>query len=623
MMSRAAGFMVRALPWLLAAGYLSLIGALGWHFDHIEPWRIDKVDEVLPGGDRLERSLSVIRPSQTRGGGVSRFILEFPTPVADMQLVLFLPRAGSDVGVKVNGARLRSPAVTHDARHDYLPLWIPLPRDRLQPSGMGNTLEMELISHTGVDLLSRFHLGPADELAPVYRSFQFFRQSFPRIALGVTLILGIFMLTIWGVRPRLREYGWLGLAFLAFSYYLYSFIRTTEPDDFTFYTWSFLLARATFVWAFVMFMHRFLGVERKWIEHALGAFFALVFLAGLWFVVHADYGGLMRLTLVTSLPMVLLMIGYICLTFGRRLLVTGHVYLHWLCVGGLAGLVLGIYDVLVLLDVQHWLVTDFFVSHYAIVFSTVGAGGVLVHRVARALLDSEDLNAELNRQLAVRTRELESAAQARLEQEKRLALYAERQRIMADMHDGVGGQLTSLMAANRSGRLDRRSIGLELDRIFADLRLVLDALTPAGEDLVLALARLRDRYQRLLEHAGIRLGWRVDEAVDTLPMPPEATVNVLRLVQEAIQNTIRHSGAARIDLFVEHRAGRPVIGIADDGRGYDTATADAGKGLESMRRRARDLEADLDIDSRPGSGTCISLVLPPGPMPQASPSTHE
>ncbi|MEM7705610.1 MAG: ATP-binding protein [Pseudomonadota bacterium] len=607
-----------ALPWVLALAYLSALALLGVSFHGIERWKLKGLTEIgapgIAGGNSSPTLSRLLRmaPEGLTSVRLSTRIDDTASAAAapDDTLVLLVPRSSSDLSVTVNGSVVRSSNATTRERNDYRPLLIDIPPDRLH-DGSDNQLELMLVGYNGVMVLSQLYLGPRSQLEPVFQHFVLFRQEFPRIALGITLLLGSAMLIMWAQRRRLAEYGWLGLAFLAFSYYLDSLISYREPASYALWTWSFLLARAVFIVGFVAFTHRFLQLSRRRLELVVVVLFAAVFAAGLYPALSGDYAGLMRLTLFSSLPLVLLLIVYLAVLFLQQLKRTGHVYLHWLSVGAVMGVLLGIYDVLVLSDLQHPLVVDFYVSHYAIIFSCVGAGAVVLHQLARALLDSRDLNEVLNRELALRSEELEREAEARLNQEKRLALARERERIMADMHDGVGGQLVSLLAANRSGRLSADTMDVELTSIFADLRLVLDVLSPAGDDLILALARLRERLEKLLAPTGIALTWSVDASLDAIPLPPASTVSVLRLVQECVQNAVKHGNPAHLTLSLTAEGSDVMLRIEDDGQGFDLDVVEPGRGLRNLKRRADLLGGNLELVSQPGQGTRVTLSLTP------------
>jgi two-component system sensor histidine kinase UhpB len=102
-------------------------------------------------------------------------------------------------------------------------------------------------------------------------------------------------------------------------------------------------------------------------------------------------------------------------------------------------------------------------------------------------------------------------------------------------------------------------------------------------------------------------------AADPDLLGPTATVEVFRIIQEALANAARHSGAPGAHLTIARRDEQLLVEVADEGRGFDpAAVADSGIGLAGMVERARLIGADLAVATAPGAGTVLSLALPIG-----------
>ena len=93
---------------------------------------------------------------------------------------------------------------------------------------------------------------------------------------------------------------------------------------------------------------------------------------------------------------------------------------------------------------------------------------------------------------------------------------------------------------------------------------------------------------------------------------PQA-LEVLRLLQEALANIIKHAGARSIAISAQGAEAGVLVQVVDDGVGFDTAQPDAGRGLPNMRERARLLGGRLTIESSRGGGTAVRLWLPAQP----------
>jgi signal transduction histidine kinase len=89
-------------------------------------------------------------------------------------------------------------------------------------------------------------------------------------------------------------------------------------------------------------------------------------------------------------------------------------------------------------------------------------------------------------------------------------------------------------------------------------------------------------------------------------------LHVLRILQEAFTNALKHAHPRRIRVAAHAEAGRVAIDVSDDGKGFDeTAAPVRGHGLANMRKRAQALGAELQLRSS-AQGTTLSLLLPAG-----------
>jgi signal transduction histidine kinase len=89
------------------------------------------------------------------------------------------------------------------------------------------------------------------------------------------------------------------------------------------------------------------------------------------------------------------------------------------------------------------------------------------------------------------------------------------------------------------------------------------------------------------------------------------SVELLRVLQEALANVRRHSAARNVEVGLRTDDQAILIGVSDDGRGFDPGSAGAGVGLSAMRERAEGLGGDFEVRSRPGRGTEITVRIRP------------
>lgn len=204
-------------------------------------------------------------------------------------------------------------------------------------------------------------------------------------------------------------------------------------------------------------------------------------------------------------------------------------------------------------------------------------------------------------------REREQAARAQQE-----AIIAERARILQDMHDGMGSQLVTALRLVRREDGDRAVAARNIEEALQDLRLIIDSLDDVNQGLLPKLADLRYRLEPRLAELGIRLVWEVQPLPELATLPPQAALNAMRIVQEALNNAVKHAGPASITVTVARQNGAAVIRVADDGSGFDPgAAAGAGRGLSGMRKRAEQIGATVHVERGDGVGTAVSLCFAP------------
>lgn len=231
-------------------------------------------------------------------------------------------------------------------------------------------------------------------------------------------------------------------------------------------------------------------------------------------------------------------------------------------------------------------------------------------RNVRLFRSMEEYNRQLATELAAREREIADSYAQRQEVARQQALLSERQRIMRDMHDGMGGRLMSIAAQLRAGGEQTprpEQLADELIAALDELRLIVDSLDTAGDDLGMALGAFRGRMEGKLRAAGIASEWTIDEAAAAISLSASAILDIYRIMQEACSNMLRHSGADRFALVLRSNDdGGVVLELADNGKGL--AESGAGKGLDNMRDRAVRLGGRIAFaDNAPGLRITLSL----------------
>jgi len=259
---------------------------------------------------------------------------------------------------------------------------------------------------------------------------------------------------------------------------------------------------------------------------------------------------------------------------------------------------------------------------YSAMLVAIGAG--LTWRFARALNQVDGFAASMVTLVREAEDKLKASFAREEERARAAALARERTRLMRDLHDGLGGQLVSIVALSERGNAGA-GIGDAARAALKDLRLVIDSMDDIGGDLMLALGSWRERVTAQLRPHDIALVWR---AVDPqgLPVHPELrpwhVIQIIRLLDEAVTNAVKHAGARCITVSIEtlndaSGDARGRITIADDGKGFvpepgreaGASGQNAARGLRNMRSRAARCGAELELTSDTG-GTRVRLTLP-------------
>ena len=219
--------------------------------------------------------------------------------------------------------------------------------------------------------------------------------------------------------------------------------------------------------------------------------------------------------------------------------------------------------------------------------------------------------------IAVRTARLHEA-------EEQWTIHAERDRIARELHDSLAQvlgvihlQLRSLEARAKDeaspGIADELSaIAETADEAYGDVReAILGLRETVREDDGLE-GSLREYLRKYSRQTGIAATLTCDG--DTRrALSPRSEVQLLRVVQEALTNTRKHSQAKRVAVRIDCLGGAPTLVIEDDGVGFDPATVvssmEGGFGMKSMRERVEQIGGSIDVHTAPNEGTTIVVRL--------------
>jgi two-component system, NarL family, sensor histidine kinase DevS len=195
----------------------------------------------------------------------------------------------------------------------------------------------------------------------------------------------------------------------------------------------------------------------------------------------------------------------------------------------------------------------------------------------------------------------------------------ERSRIARELHDETGSALTAVLLglaaidaaatlpeAHQASRALRETARSTLESVG---RLAF-ALRPSALDEFGLVPALKDLSGNLEEHGGPKVELQVDLPVG-MRLPAKLETAVFRITQEALTNVVKHAGAKTVKIIFASRERSMVLVVEDDGRGFSRAPgAGGGLGLVGMRERVASVNGALDLESKRGVGTRLTVEIP-------------
>ena len=573
-----------------------------------------QVDSVTPPAEATWQRIALPdswtssrRPRNVYGWYRLRFEHNFRA--ADQQ-ALYIPRITNNVEVFLNGSSFAVSgrlAPVPDAAWNRAQYFL-VPPSLFRPGSNELLIRLHPDGYERAGLSTVF-LGDAERLNSRYQKRFFIQTAAPELISGLLGVMAAFSLAIWARRRNETMFLFFGLmALVAILRLAHYYLRDTP-------LWLALTAVPMLAWLTMLQMQfalRFAGYEMRRLERILLIFTAAVTVAFAVIPVAAPavYGpaiAIFYVTLTLSSPILLCVLAYALL----RVRSTENFIL-------LAALVLntalGVHDTLAYRELLGFDQPYLLPLGLPMILFAVAA--LLVKRFVATLGSYETLNADLADRVAQREHELQASYEQLRQLDQQRATAEERQRLMRDMHDGIGSHLMSTLALARMGSLSQNDLADVLADCIDELKMTIDSLEPVESDLLVVLGNLRYRLEPRLNAAGITLEWAVND-LPTLPyLDPENVRSVLRIVQEAFTNTLKYAHAKRITLStgVDAASNRVLVRMSDDGIGNGgngaAETKRAGRGIDNMKSRAEKLGGQIEVIALKGGGTCVNLYLP-------------
>ncbi|MGC4367594.1 ATP-binding protein [Hydrogenophaga sp. R2] len=493
-----------------------------------------------------------------------------------------------------------------------LPLWLPLNITQDEPPPQQILVRLVSPVDAGAGLSSLW-VGPRDELIWQHRLREALQANIPFMASAAFLAIGLFSLAVWSRRRSETAYLLFfvssALFFLRCIHYYSGDRRPLMPEDW--FGWITVNSLGWLLVSVYFFTFRLHPMRYVWLERGVLAIMGLTTLVTLpplhWLAPVADLAPAAYLLQLV----VMVVVTVVALWAARRS-------------GNRAALVMAGWNVTnIPIGVHDWMLQNMLISVeslYLLPYTGMGLFvlfmSVVFQRYVGAVTEAEQARQQLQQRLLQREQELSLSYQKLRSAEQVQMLAQERQRLMQDMHDGLGSSLMSALHAVESGQMSEAEVAQVLRECIDDMKLAIDSLEPVQTDLLLLLATLRFRLAPRLQGSGLTLDWAVDDVPRLQWLEPRSALHILRIFQEVLTNIIKHARATRITVRTAHDDTHVTVTVEDNGVGFDmpapvtdVTSPPRGKGLGNLLRRTAQLQGEARWERLP-QGTRFSLRLP-------------
>jgi signal transduction histidine kinase len=553
-----------------------------------------------------------------REHGEGVYTISLPATSSPLPYALLFYRIGNQAEIYLNGNLLRRLGELGDTTQDWAkgPVFVGIPPALLN-SDRPNTLviraSMQPLRWGGLGV-SLFGLETA--LLPKFR-FNYAFKQIGQVAIAATsAVIALFTLVL-AVRRRERIFGFASVA--AAAWMARAAERATVDSPLPWKLWA-LISVDAYVLASacaMLFLQHGLGVRspalRNWnigylaVSVPLATAAYLVAIPSIWNITLLSLG----------LSAIFCLVLYI---------------IHALRSGTAQGFILAVLCALVLATTLGDIVLvgirskfldeavggAFSLTPYSMSLVLLGIFWIVADRYVRSSDEVHAVHEATARKLQQREEELSLAFETQRQELGDKLLLQERQRMMRDMHDGLGAHLVSLLKLVKHGKAPASALESHVASALEELRLTVDSLQPNEGDLATILGSLRYRMTPALDAAGIQLVWQVERLPALSWLTPASVLHVQRIVLEIFTNAIKHSGATSIVVVTAQDSNdQLVIRIEDNGSTTEPARK-GGHGLANINARAKALGGSITW-VRSHVGTLVELRIPKtGPVSATS-----
>lgn len=535
--------------------------------------------------------------------------------IPDEPLGVYVPYMHHGARLRLNGALM---AVMPDANGERKvrwerPLLWQITPTLLRQGGNELAFEMHTEGEPEVVRMARVEMGDWLALENKRSTRDFLVRGVPQQAVLMCGFMSMFLALIWLMRPRETLYGLLSGVLALWGLRTATFLVESLPQD------AWLMWRSVYHWAtagFIVMLSWFAckfaqQSVQKWRWWALAWWFSgplLLLLGGVALDAYLNRYWTLGLTVI----------GFFGVTRFIVALRRSRDMATWLLTGAVMVTFLsGMHDFLMANWPQAlswlgdgWVTQRLFLLHHAANLMLLCLAVIMTRRFVDTLRELGAMNRTLEAKIKARESALDLAYREKAELMVASATEEERQRIVLDMHDGLGSRLFTTLTKLERGATDAAEISRALRACIDDMRLLIDALAPGPQELSAAFANFRHRWDENMSALRIETRWRIADSVLNQAISPHQVMHILQVMQEALTNVVKHAGASHVDIAVQRApCGETTFEVIDDGCGIPESAETRGRGRLSMHRRAQRLGGHLQVE-RVTQGTRVMLRIP-------------
>jgi signal transduction histidine kinase len=456
--------------------------------------------------------------------------------------------------------------------------------------------------------LSGVVIGPVEALDSLFYLWRYWIQVDLMAGLSwLSGVLGVMALAVGIVLRKDSVYLWFGLTSLVNAVATASFFMSRPMMDEDVFSWLIFVSRFASGHLLILMFFSFFEKLKPRLYWAVLAY--VVFSAAL--IGLSDNNRTLVTVLYLPLLVSVLSMPALMAYWSWKTPQISHLF---------ATLMMGLITVASSFDWLRFTGESAFTGLYLIPYAYSGTlflfGGMLLLLLVTALIRSQNQSVELEMRVEERTAELNAVHDRLLYSEIERTKTQERQHMLQDMHDGFGSQLVIAKMMVEQNQMSQSGLGRLLEESIADLYLLVDTLGNSDNYLPNALIDFRFRTQQRLMGSAIKLHWNLQ--VDHAPeVAPNVVLQILRLVQEALNNALKHAKATNIylDFTYDEVVAELTVSVADDGVGLGENML-FGRGQTNMMARARATGGKFSVSnshmtlSTTHPGTRVKLVVP-------------